>query len=186
MVADVIGCEFTFAVLARASGESEDAVVRGLDELWQRRIVRELGAGTAQAYDFSHDKLREQAYDSLSPAHRHLLHRRVAEAFEEVYAEDLDAVSGQIAAHYERAGLPGQAIPYYRRAGEVAMHIYANTEAITALQRAAAFLEVGPPGYAQQEKQWEMATEGYNSLGDIFAISGHYQEAQQVYQHALT
>jgi len=185
-VAAVIGREFTSVVLARASGESEDAVVRGLDELWQRRMVREQGAETAGTYDFSHDKLREQAYDSLSPAHRRLLHRRVAEAFEEVYAEDLDAVSGQIAAHYERAGLPGQAIPYYRRAGEVAMRIYANAEAITALQRAAALLEVGPPGHAQQDKQWEMATEVYNSLGYIFAMTGQYQEARQVYQHAMT
>ena len=58
--------------------DSEDAVVRGLDELWQRRIVREQGAGTAETYDFSHDKLREQAYASLSPAHRRLLHRHVA------------------------------------------------------------------------------------------------------------
>src|SRR2546421_11711826 len=39
-VAAVIGREFAFSVLARASGESEDAVVRGLDELWQRRMVR--------------------------------------------------------------------------------------------------------------------------------------------------
>src|SRR5258708_16237016 len=105
MVADVIGCEFTFAVLARASGESEDGVVRGLDEVWQRRSVRELGGGTAQAYDFSHDKLREQAYNSLSPAHRHLLHRRVAGSLEVIYAEELDSVSGQIAAHFQSAGL---------------------------------------------------------------------------------
>ncbi|MDQ2906956.1 MAG: hypothetical protein M3Y81_25885 [Chloroflexota bacterium] len=33
----------------------EEVLVRGLDELWQRRIVRERGG---DAYDFSHDKLR--------------------------------------------------------------------------------------------------------------------------------
>jgi len=174
-VAAVIGREFTFAVLAGASGESEDAVVRGLDELWQRRIVREQGAGTAETYDFSHDKLREQAYASLSPVHRRLLHRRVAEAFEVASADtlsggqvNLDAVSGQIAAHYEHAGLPERAIPYYRRAGEVAMRIYVNAEAITAFQRAAALLEADSPGHTQQEKQWEIATGVYTSLGDIF------------------
>ncbi len=112
-VAAVIGHEFTFVVLARATRESEDTVVRGLDELWQRRIVREQDAGAAETYDFSHDKLREQAYASLSPAHRHLLHRHVAEALEEVFAKDLDAVSGQIAAHFERAGLPEQPSPIF-------------------------------------------------------------------------
>src|SRR6266567_635579 len=97
------------------------------------------------------NKLREQAYASLSPAHRRLLHRRVAEAFEAVYANalgggqgNLDAVSGQIAAHFERAGLPGQAISYYRLAGEVAMRVYAHAEAIAAFQQAAVLLEASP------------------------------------------
>jgi tetratricopeptide (TPR) repeat protein len=185
-VAAVIGREFTFVVLARANRESEDTVVRGLDELWQRRIVREQDAGAAETYDFSHDKLREQAYASLSPAHRHLLHRHVAEALEEVYAKDLDAVSGQIAAHFERAGLPEQAIPYFLRASEVAMRIYANAEAITAFQRAATLLEAGSPGNARQATQWEIAAHIYESLGDIFEVTGQLQEARQAFQHAMT
>ena len=184
-VAAVIGREFTFPVLARASGQSEDAVVQGLDELWQRRIVREQGAGTAEAYDFSHDKLRELACASLSPAHQRLLHRRIAEAFEEVYAGDLDAASGQIAAHYEHAGLPGRAISYYRRAGEAAMRVYANADAITAFQRAVALLEAGGPGRAQQEQRWEEAVAIYAALGDIFAVTGRQQEARQAYQNGL-
>src|SRR5207248_6647684 len=81
-VAAVIGRAFTFAVLKRASGSDENALVQGLDELWQRRIVREQGG---EAYDFSHDKLREGAFKDLSLARRRLLHRRVAEALEEVY-----------------------------------------------------------------------------------------------------
>jgi DNA-binding SARP family transcriptional activator len=184
-VAAVIGREFTFVVLARASEESEDAVVQALDELWQRRIVREQDGGTAETYDFSHDKLREQAYASLSPAYRHLLHRRVAEALETVYAGDLDAVSAQVAAHYERAGLPGRAIPYYRRAGEVALRIYANAEAVEAFQRAAALLDTGVPGHAQQGQQWEEAAAIHASLGDIFAMTGRQPEARQAYQSAL-
>ena len=181
-VAAVIGREFTFVVLARASEEREDAVVQALDELWQRRIVREQDEGTAETYDFSHDKLREQAYASLSPAYRHLLHRRVAEALEIVYAGDLDAVSGQVAAHYEHAGLPERAIPYYRRAGEVALRIYANAEAVEAFQRAAALLEAGMLGH---EQQWEEAAVIYTSLGDIFAMTGRQPEARQAYQRAI-
>ena len=99
---------------------------------------------------------------------------------------NLDVVSGQIAAHYEHAGLPERAIPYYRLAGEVAMRIYANAEAITAFQRAAALLEAASPGHTQQEKQWEIATGVYTSLGDIFTMTGRYQEARQVYQRAIT
>jgi len=185
-VAAVIGREFTFSVLARASREREDAVVRGLDELWQRRIVREQGVGTAQTYDFSHDKLRQQAYASLSPAHQHLLHLRVAEALEEVYAEDLDAVSGQIAAHYERAGLPDQAIPYYQQAGEVACRIYAHAEAIHMFERAAALLEAHASRQARQKVSWQTAAQVYESLGDVSLEIGYYQEASQAYHSAMT
>jgi DNA-binding SARP family transcriptional activator len=184
-VAAVIGREFTFSVLARASGESEDAVVRGLDELWQRRIVREQGAGTAETYDFSHDKLRELAYDSLSPAHQHLLHRRVAEALVEVYADDQDAISGQIAAHYERAGLLGQAIPYYLHAGKVASRVYANAEAITAFQRAIILLETHSAGLSRRSKQSEEAASLYEHLGDVFERIGQHGEARQAYQQAM-
>ena len=61
-LAAAIGCGFTFSVLAVASGQDEDTLVRNLDELWQRKILHERGA---DAYDFSHGKLREVAYGSL-------------------------------------------------------------------------------------------------------------------------
>ncbi|HEY5004969.1 MAG TPA: AAA family ATPase, partial [Ktedonobacteraceae bacterium] len=142
-VAAVIGRAFPFSVLARASGQSEEDVVQGLDELWQRRIVREQGVGAAETYDFSHDKLREIACAFLSPARQRLLHRRIAEAFEEISVNELDTVSGQIADHYECAGLPERAIPFYRRAGETALQVYANTDAIAAFQWAANLFEAG-------------------------------------------
>ena len=181
-VAAVIGRGFSFTVLAQASSSSEEALVQGLDELWQRHIVREQGG---EAYDFSHDKLREEAYAALSSVRKRFLHRRVAEALEEVYKADLDAVSTQIAAHYEHAGLPGRAIPYYRRAGEVAMNVYASAEAITAFQRAAALLEATSPGRAAQELEWEEAAQLYKQLGQILDMAGQHQEARQAYQQAM-
>ena len=100
-LAATIGREFTFEVLQQASGDDEEMLVRGLDELWQRRIIREIGTN---AYDFSHGKLRDVAYASLSAARRRLLHRRVAEALVVVHADGLDSVSAQVAAHYQQAG----------------------------------------------------------------------------------
>jgi DNA-binding SARP family transcriptional activator/predicted ATPase len=137
-VAATIGREFTFPVLARASDLNEDALVRALDELWQRRIVREQGT---DAYDFSHDKLREVAYAGLSAARRRWLHRRVAEALQEMHTTDPGSVSAQVAMHFERAGQPEQAVQYYQQAAQAAQRIYAPEQADRYHRRAQALLE---------------------------------------------
>jgi hypothetical protein len=114
-----------------------------LDELWQKRIVREQGA---TSYDFTHDKLREIAYAEISPPQRRLLHRRIAQALEATSGHDPAASSGQIASQYERAGMAEQAIPHYQRAAVVAQRLYANENAITLLSRGLALLEQLPVG----------------------------------------
>jgi DNA-binding SARP family transcriptional activator len=177
-LASTIGREFTFAVLAQAS-DSEDTLVRALDELWQRRIVREQGT---DAYDFGHDKLRQAAYASLSAARQRLLHRRVAQALEAVYADNLDPVSGQVAAHYERADQPEQAIPYYQRAAESAQRVYAHEEAIRYYQRALALLETAPPGQSGAAWQQEMSAKLHEDLGNILELNEWHDQARDDHQ----
>lgn len=130
--AAVLGRAFRVDVLKYVSKSDDDPLVRDLDELWRQRIVREQGA---DAYDFSHDKIRDVAYAGLSPARRRQLHQRAAGALETLFAHETDSVSGQIAAHYEQARMLAQAVPYYLRAGRAAHQLSALTEAITYLTR---------------------------------------------------
>lgn len=138
-----IGRAFTLDLLFRAGNEEEESLTRALDELWQRRIVREK---SVNLYDFSHDKLRDVAYVEMSAPQRRLLHRHIARALETLNTDNLDPVSAQIAAQYEQAGLFEQAIPYYHRAGTVAANVYANEDAITLLVRGLELLAQMPPG----------------------------------------
>ena len=48
-------------------------------------------------------------------------------------AEDLDAVSGQLARHYERAGMIEQALTHYQRAAPPLPRVYANEYAVSLL-----------------------------------------------------
>ena len=153
-----------------------------MDELWQRRIIREQGRDD---YDFSHDKLREGAYISLSNARRRLFHRRVAEALELVYVATLDSVSGQVAVHYEQAGLPQQAFPYYQRAGEVAAMRYAHTDALSSFQHALSLLGDSVIVPSQREQQNSMKASLNESMGNVFHLTGRHDEARQAYQSAL-
>ena len=180
-LAAVVGRAFTFELLSQASRRDEDVLIQGLDELWRRRIVREYGPGT---YDFSHDKLREVAYSEMSPVQRSQLHRTVAAALEKIHAAALDVVSGQLASHYEHAGLPDQAIRCYFQAAKVAQQVYANKEAITYLNRALSLLDERRARSRRSTMELELLVQ----LGSSVAASRGYgsSETGRVYARART
>ena len=152
-LAAAMGRAFTLDDLLAAGTSDEESAVCALDELWTTRIVREHGV---DSYDFTHDKLREVAYAEISAPQRRLLHRRIAQAFEATRAEDLDSVSGQIASHYERAGLVAQAIPYYQRAAAVAQRVYANDDAIGLLSAGLALLDRLPANPTRDRQELDL------------------------------
>ncbi len=142
-LAAVIGRDFTVELLTEASDLDPDVVVGAVDELWRRRIIRE---HSAASYDFFHDLLRDTAYGGISPPRRPVLHRRVAQALELVYADDLDTVAAVLADQYERAGRPGRAVQHHERAAQVAAGVFANQKAIRHYRRAAKLLQETPAG----------------------------------------
>lgn len=150
-LAATIGRAFSIELLSLASELDDEALVQGLDELWRRRIVREQDS---LHYDFSHDLIREVAYTETSPARRRLHHRRVATALEHLYSANLDEVSSQVAAHYERAGSAEKAIGYYQRAAKVAQGTFSSAEVIHLLESALALLPLLP--VTQEKKQIEL------------------------------
>jgi DNA-binding SARP family transcriptional activator/predicted ATPase len=150
--AAVIGRAFDLEILVRLVGD-EEVVVRALDELWRKRIVREQGPN---AYDFTHDKLREVAYGATSAPQRRRLHRRVAEVLAAVHQNDLDPVSARIAAHDESAGLFEQAIPHYAKAAVVAQGVYAHDEAIALAERGLSVLRQLPPSARRDASELEL------------------------------
>src|SRR5699024_2420344 len=95
---------FDIEVLRRATDLNEESLVKALDELWRRSIIREQHGAAGARYDFSHDRLREGAYAQTSPVRRRLLHGRVGQALEAIYSTEPGRVSAELAAHYEQAG----------------------------------------------------------------------------------
>jgi predicted ATPase len=176
-LAACIGRPFTAELLARASHSDEDDLVLWLDELWQRRIIK---LETGAAYDFTHDKLREVAYAELGPARRQMYHRRIAESIVELSSTDADAVSAELALHYEHAALPARAVPLYYRAAGVSQRRYAESEAIAYLTRALELIELSPQESQRDRMELELlaalgrslsATQGYAApeVGRVYA-----------------
>ena len=99
-------------MLATAAEFEEERLVSCLDELWQRRVIREQGA---EKYDFSHGKLRDMLYARLSSGRRRLLHRRVAYALRRIHVNSPKEMRETIARHLEQAGLPTEAQAYRQK-----------------------------------------------------------------------
>lgn len=170
-LAAVLGRAFSLPALLAAT-DSPPAVIDALDELCQRRIFREQGSND---YDFSHDKLRAVAYAALGQTRRRLLHQRAAEALIATSPAGLDVVSGQVAAHYEAAGLPDQAVNHYRRAAASAAGVFANHEAIALLRRALGLLRDPTSEHTAITRE----------LGAVLHRTGAFDEARKVYEDAL-
>ncbi len=138
--AGVFGRPFSANVMAAMTGIDEAELVDYLDELWRRRIITEHGPD----YDFSHDKLRAVALETISPVRRRRLHRAAAEAITAELQENADVASAQLAAHYDQAGMIEQAIDAYRVAGSRAVAVSALEEAVSMFQRALELLAEMP------------------------------------------
>ena len=111
------GQPFDFDLVLKATDWDEHSTSRALDELWQRRVID----ASSDGYDFTHDLLREVAYNELSPVRKRFLHRRIARALEDTHKGDLEAAAGRIAAHYAAAAMAEDAIRFHRIAANAAV-----------------------------------------------------------------
>jgi len=136
------------AVLGR---EVDLTLMRSIDpqlaaEEWATTCAR---AGVLELRDqrwrFSHDKLREQILEDLSPVARRELHRQVAMAIESTYVEGNEDVTA-LAHHWRQAGEPAREAEYAYEAGLLALRSGACLEAVGYLRRSLELLLVSAGG----------------------------------------
>src|SRR5262249_27707368 len=133
-VAAVIGREFQFSLLHRASGMSEEECAAAVEELVRRRVL----GGAGELFDFVHDRVREVTYGRLNVPQRRLLHGQVARAIEEIHGSDLEHYVGALGTHYREAEVWEKAHLYLRRAGHNAVWRVATREAVVFFEEALA------------------------------------------------
>ena len=166
-LAAALGRDFSIPLLAEASDLDVETVVVAVDELWRRRIIRQVG----DRYNFSHDLLRSAAYDAVTPARRWLLHRRLAQALELLWAGHTDAVAAQIAEQYRLAGNPERALRYFERAAEVAAAMFAHGDAVSFLTAARQLLASLPHGRDRDHRELTLLEMSIPPLNAIYGYS---------------
>ena len=111
------------------------------------------------------------------------MHRRVARALEELYAPDLEGVSGWLAAHYDAAGMAEQAIRYYGAAASVAKQRFADAEAADLIRRALRLCRDFPETAKRDKQELELLV----TLGPSLVTTQGYSmpEVGETYERGL-
>ena len=142
-VASVEGARFTVQVLAQVQNLKVRPLLRllALDLGSRHRLVQEQEVFQTENrsiahFEFRHVLFQEYLYKRLGQAERQMLHGAVAAALEDVYADELEAISVQLGQHFDKAGNFGRAMHYFNLAADNAARIYAYEEAIAHYTRA--------------------------------------------------
>ncbi len=90
----------------------------------------------AGGYQFTHEVYRNVLYESLSPAHRQLLHQRLGRRLEQAYGQRADEVATELSVHFERGRDPARAIHYLEKTATHCTRRGAHREAIATVRRA--------------------------------------------------
>jgi class 3 adenylate cyclase/tetratricopeptide (TPR) repeat protein len=141
--ASLIGRDFGFDLLEVLGGLPEDDLVDAVDEAERARIIASVVDGGEVRFAFSHELIRRTLVTELTLTRRQRLHRRVADALEQVHATSLAEHAASIAYHLEGAGRwadPDRTIHFLIMAGERALEAAAYAEALAHFDRALSML----------------------------------------------
>lgn len=166
-LAAVIGKEFDFATLKKASGQDEDALIANLEKAERAQLIHETERSACcpegeEAFSFAHGLIPVSLRENLSTLRLHRLHRRVIAAIQELRPDDYEA----IAFHARQAGDLDLARRYTLQAADRALSLFANREAIRYYKDA---LEMD---LIDSER-----TRALDGLGESQYRLGHYEEA---------
>jgi class 3 adenylate cyclase/tetratricopeptide (TPR) repeat protein len=191
-VASVIGRLFAFRTLrdVHPIEADRDHLIEHVNHLDQLDITPLQTPEPDLAYIFKHIITQEVAYNLLLFSQRSQLHRAVAEWYEQAHAaggstelaEALSAYYSLLAYHWERAiggegsgpDAASKALDYLEKAGDQALHNFANDEAVTFFERALALAATtGAEVGKLRQAHWEL------QLGATHTSLGQYIHARE-------
>ncbi len=176
--AAVIGGAFRLQTLARVLEEPPGAVLALLELPLRGGIV--VARPDPGRFAFAHALVRDTLLESLGATRRARLHLVVAEALEEVYADELEANLAELAHHFLQAATEGgaeRAVDYAARAAQRAVVQFAYEEAARLYERA---LDVAASLPADEPRAWQLA----QGLGEARMRAGEVDGALQALRAA--
>jgi class 3 adenylate cyclase/tetratricopeptide (TPR) repeat protein len=142
-VAAVIGRRFSYAIIAAVADRASGALEWDLGMLRRRQMLEECANSAEREFVFTHALTQEAIYESISIKVRPALHRQVACAIEERFADRLNEAYAMLAYHWSRAKDSVKAEDYLFKAGDEAARAAASAEALDFFREASRlFMEI--------------------------------------------
>jgi tetratricopeptide (TPR) repeat protein len=184
----VIGREFSYALLhdviqaVRHPPLPDAELHRALERITDAELLYARGIRPEATYVFKHALVQDAAYASLLKSRRRELHRLIAAALTDRYADTATAPPEVVAHHYEAAGEAELALTYYQQAGEQAAARSAHEEAVAHLRKAIALLDTLP----ESRERGGRAAVLYRALApSLVAARGYaHPETEAAYERA--
>jgi DNA-binding SARP family transcriptional activator len=180
VLASVVGREFDLAALQGMSDVSGEQLLDVLDEADRERIVSDV-PGQPGRLRFSHVLIRDTLYDDLTPGRRVQLHRRVGDALEDLYADNLEPHLAELAHHFYESARPDvaeKALEYARRAAERSLRLLAYEEAARLFSVALRVRD------SMESRNETVRCDLLLALGDAYARAGDTPRSKQAYRQA--
>jgi DNA-binding CsgD family transcriptional regulator len=182
-LAAVVGRRFDFALLQEIAGYDEQELLALVKEMVKAQLVVE---ETAERFVFRHALTHQAIYTDLLARERRVLHHKIAEAIESLYASSLALSSSSsdaarvadLSYHFYNAGEWSKALEYARCAGEEAQKIYAPRAVVEHFTRALSA--------AQHLPQETPLAPFYRSRGLAYDLLGDFDLARADLEAALT
>jgi len=169
-LASVIGRSFSEPVLRAVSGDDVTMPIRTLE---RAGLIVETARTPEREYAFRHSLTQEATYGTILLRRRRELHRRVAEVFEDLYANRIEASAPLLAQHAREGADDERTLRYASLAAEADARLYAHAETVThttwAIEAAEALGRTD-------------VTDLYFTRGRAFELSGRIPEAVTNYE----
>jgi tetratricopeptide (TPR) repeat protein len=183
--AAVIGTVVPFPLLQAIAGLPEETLGAGLTQLQAAEFLYETRLFPAREYTFAHALTHEVAYGSLSPARRRVLHARLVETLEGLYAEWRAEQVERLAHHAWRGEVWDKALLYCRQAGTKATARSALREAVAYFEQALMALQHLPQSRDTYEQAIDVRLDlrtALMPLGELGRMHGCLVEAEALAQ----
>ena len=135
-IGSVLGREFRRDLIEAVAAMTPRALDEALSALTQSGLATEHVGQQGRVYTFRHALVQDTSYDSLLKTRREALHGAAVSALEKWFPAIANAEPELLARHASGAGQPHVAIPYWRRASELAVQRLALQEAAAHLNDA--------------------------------------------------